>query len=137
MRKKKKKKKPIFSFPFFFFCSIFQVGTANMGCGIINASRSKVPILVCAGRSPWFDGGIPGSRSNFVQWGQDSFDQEGYFREYTKWDYELKHPHHFDIVVSDCPREGGREGGREKKKATTTTSSSKSSSSSAAAPKRF
>eukprot|EP01027_Heterolobosea_sp_BB2_P014314 GEZU01020579.1.p1 GENE.GEZU01020579.1~~GEZU01020579.1.p1 ORF type:complete len:437 (-),score=123.69 GEZU01020579.1:40-1350(-) len=75
-----------------------SVGTANMGCGIINASRSKVPLLVCAGRTPWFDYGIPGSRTNFVQWGQDAYDQEGMFREYFKWYYQLKHPHHLDVV---------------------------------------
>lgn len=76
-----------------------SVGTANMGLGIINASRSRIPVVVLAGKTPWYDYGIEGCRTNFVQWGQDTFDQAGYFREYTKWDYELKGPHHLETVV--------------------------------------
>lgn len=76
-----------------------SVGTANMGLGIINASRSRIPVVVLAGKTPWYDYGIEGCRTNFVQWGQDTFDQGGYFREYTKWDYELKGPHHLETVI--------------------------------------
>lgn len=76
-----------------------SVGTANMGLGIINASRSRIPVLVMSGKTPWYDYGIEGCRTNFVQWGQDTFDQGGYFREYTKWDYELKGPLHLETVV--------------------------------------
>jgi len=75
------------------------VGTANMGLGIMNARRARVPMLVMAGKSPWYESGAPGVRSNFVQWGQDTFDQAAYFREFTKWDYELKGPHALDTVV--------------------------------------
>ncbi len=76
-----------------------SVGTANMGLGIINASRSRIPVLVMSGKTPWYDYGVDGCRTNFVQWGQDTFDQGGYFREYTKWDYELKGPLHLETVV--------------------------------------
>jgi acetolactate synthase I/II/III large subunit len=75
------------------------VGTANMGLGIINARRSRVPMLVLAGCTPWYEEGMAGVRTNFVQWGQDSFDQAAYFREFTKWDYELKGPNALDTVV--------------------------------------
>lgn len=75
------------------------VGTANMGLGIINASRSRIPVLVMSGKTPWYDYGTEGCRTNFVQWGQDTFDQGAYFREYTKWDYELKSPLHLETVV--------------------------------------
>lgn len=75
------------------------VGTANMGLGIINARRARVPVLTMAGTSPWYEDGMPGVRSNFVQWGQDCFDQAAMFREHTKWDYELKSPHALDVVV--------------------------------------
>ncbi|MBK7829127.1 thiamine pyrophosphate-requiring protein [Nannocystis sp.] len=75
------------------------VGTAAMGMGIINARRARVPILVLAGHTPWYEQGRPGARSNFVQWGQDTFDQGGYFREFTKWDYELRSGHALDVVV--------------------------------------
>lgn len=76
-----------------------NVGTANMGLGIINASRSHIPVLVLSGNTPWYDGGVDGCRTNFVQWGQDTFDQGAYFREFTKWDYQLKGPHHMETVV--------------------------------------
>ncbi len=76
-----------------------NVGTANMGLGLINARRARVPMLLLAGRTPWYEEGKDGVRTNFVQWGQDTFDQGGYFREFTKWDYELKGPHALEIVV--------------------------------------
>ncbi|MBK8263714.1 MAG: thiamine pyrophosphate-requiring protein [Nannocystis sp.] len=75
------------------------VGTANMGLGLINARRARVPIFVMAGTTPWYERGVPGARSNFVQWGQDTFDQRAMFREFTKWDYELRSPHALDTVV--------------------------------------
>lgn len=30
-----------------------NVGTANALCGLINAARENIPMLVCAGRTPW------------------------------------------------------------------------------------
>lgn len=76
-----------------------NVGTANMGLGIINASRAHVPMLVLAGATPWTESDADGCRTNFVQWGQDTFDQRAYFREFTKWDYELKGAHSLETVV--------------------------------------
>lgn len=76
-----------------------NVGTANMGLGIINANRARIPVVVLSGNTPWYDSDIEGCRTNFVQWGQDTFDQASYFREFTKWDYELKGPHHIETVI--------------------------------------
>jgi acetolactate synthase-1/2/3 large subunit len=76
-----------------------NVGTANSGLGIINASRSRVPVLVMSGKTPWLESGVAGCRTNFVQWGQDTFDQAAYFREYTKWDYELKSWQNLETVI--------------------------------------
>lgn len=76
-----------------------NVGTANMGLGIINASRSRVPMLVLAGKTPWYESDVDGCRTNFVQWGQDTFDQGAYFREFTKWDYELKGGFNLETIV--------------------------------------
>ena len=76
-----------------------NVGTANMGLGIINASRSRIPMLVLSGKTPWYESDVSGCRTNFVQWGQDTFDQAAYFREFTKWDYELKGARNIDTVV--------------------------------------
>lgn len=78
------------------------VGTANVGLGIINARRSRIPVLVMAGVTPYTETpsspDYTGYRTNFVQWGQDTFDQGAYFREFTKWDYQLKTPLHMRQV---------------------------------------
>ncbi|HMZ81849.1 MAG TPA: thiamine pyrophosphate-binding protein, partial [Acidobacteriota bacterium] len=76
-----------------------NVGTANMGLGIINAARSRIPMLVLAGKTPWYESDVEGCRTNFVQWGQDTFDQGAYFREFTKWDYELKGAFNLETIV--------------------------------------
>jgi acetolactate synthase-1/2/3 large subunit len=76
-----------------------HVGSMNAGMGLINARRARVPALVMAGRTPWYEDGAPGVRTNFVQWGQESYDQAASFREFTKWDYELRSPHALDTVV--------------------------------------
>ena len=77
-----------------------NVGTANSGLGLINARRARVPMLVMAGLTPYTDApAIPGHRTNFVQWGQDSFDQAAYFREFTKWDYRLATAEHLEVAV--------------------------------------
>lgn len=34
-----------------------NVGTANALCGLINASRENIPMLLAAGRTPWFEKG--------------------------------------------------------------------------------
>lgn len=79
------------------------VGTANSGLGLINARRARVPMFVMAGLTPYTEHpsptGVGGHRTNFVQWGQDTFDQAGYFREFTKWDYRLATPEHLETAV--------------------------------------
>jgi acetolactate synthase-1/2/3 large subunit len=35
-----------------------NVGTANALCGLINASREQVPMLLAAGRTPWMETGV-------------------------------------------------------------------------------
>jgi acetolactate synthase-1/2/3 large subunit len=67
-----------------------SVGTANAVCGLINAARENVPILLCAGRTPITESGAHGSRNAFIHWGQEMFDQAAMVREFVKWDYELR-----------------------------------------------
>ncbi len=66
-----------------------NVGTANAVCGLINASRGRVPMLLAAGRTPYHETGPPGARNRPIQWAQEMFDQAGLVRETVKWDYEL------------------------------------------------
>jgi acetolactate synthase-1/2/3 large subunit len=75
------------------------VGTANSICGLMNARRSFVPILLLAGRTPSTQDGHVGSRNVPIHWGQDSFDQGGLVREFTKWDNELRAGQSVDALV--------------------------------------
>src|ERR1035437_3723003 len=75
------------------------VGTANSLVGVINASRTNIPILLTAGRTPITEEGQLGSRNNYINWGQECFDQAGMLREYVKWDYELRNCEQLETVV--------------------------------------
>lgn len=75
------------------------VGTANTVCGIMNAARDNVPLMLAAGHTPHTESGFAGSRDAWIHWGQDSFDQGGMVREYVKWDYELRAGQPVDAIV--------------------------------------
>jgi len=66
-----------------------SVGTANCVCGVFNAARDQVPLLLAAGRTPLYESGRRGARSANIHWAQEMFDQAGMLRELVKWDYEL------------------------------------------------
>lgn len=76
-----------------------NVGTANALCGLINASRENIPMLLAAGRTPWFEQGSSASRSLNIHWAQDMFDQAGMVREHVKWDHELRSGSQIEAVV--------------------------------------
>ena len=76
-----------------------NVGTANALCGLINAARENIPVLMCAGRTPWLEHGSPASRSLNIHWAQEMFDQAGMVREHTKWDYELRSAQQLEVIV--------------------------------------
>jgi acetolactate synthase-1/2/3 large subunit len=75
------------------------VGTANALGGLINAARSRVPLLMTAGRTPITESGLPGARNRHIHWAQEAFDQGGMVREYVKWDYELRLGAQLETVV--------------------------------------
>jgi len=75
------------------------LGTANAINGLYNAARQNVPILFAAGRTPILEGGVAGSRNNYINWAQELFDQAAMVRELMKWDYELRHPLQLETVV--------------------------------------
>ena len=76
-----------------------NVGTGNAACSVANAARDRVPLLVTAGRSPILEAGATGARDLPIHWSQEMFDQAGMVREFVKWDYELRNPHHVESVV--------------------------------------
>jgi len=75
------------------------VGTGNASAAVMNASRLNVPMIFSAGRTPLTEEGFTGSRSNFIHWGQESFDQGSLLREFTRWDYELRNGDQVETVV--------------------------------------
>ncbi len=77
-----------------------NVGTANGINCIINAARDNVPILYSSGRTPATESGRLGSRSRFIHWAQEMFDQAGMLRESVKWEYELRYPEQAGDVVA-------------------------------------
>ncbi|MEY8826949.1 thiamine pyrophosphate-requiring protein [Sedimentitalea sp. XS_ASV28] len=66
-----------------------NVGTANTINAVLGASREQVPMLLMAGRSPFSEKGHLGTRTRYIHWAQEMFDQAGMIRETVKWDYEL------------------------------------------------
>ena len=76
-----------------------SVGTANMVCGAMNAQRDGVPVLLSAGRTPVTEDGPEGTRSRFIHWAQEMFDQGGMLREAVKWDFELRHADQVEDVA--------------------------------------
>ncbi|MGZ3621078.1 MAG: thiamine pyrophosphate-binding protein, partial [Candidatus Binataceae bacterium] len=74
-------------------------GTANALGALMNAFRSNVPLVLCAGRTPLTEAGMPGSRDTLIHWGQESFDQGSIVREFVKWDYELRNLEQLETVM--------------------------------------
>jgi acetolactate synthase-1/2/3 large subunit len=75
------------------------VGTGNAMGPLMAASRGRVPVLFMAGRTPVTEQGSAGSRTRFIHWAQESYDQAAMLREYVKWDYELRNPSQLESVL--------------------------------------
>jgi acetolactate synthase-1/2/3 large subunit len=68
-----------------------DVGTQNLGGGVHNAARGRMPIVIVAGAAPFtLAGERRGSRDRAVQFLQDVLDQRGIVGPYVKWAYEAK-----------------------------------------------
>lgn len=78
-----------------------NVGTANAICGLINASRANMPLLLMSGRTPLTEHGsvAQGARSRHIHWAQEMFDQAGMLREMVKWEYEMRAPDETAVVM--------------------------------------
>ena len=68
-----------------------DVGTANLGGTVHNAARSRVPVFIFAGLTPYtLEGELPGGRNTYINHLQDVADQHGLVRPYVKWSYDLR-----------------------------------------------
>jgi acetolactate synthase-1/2/3 large subunit len=89
-----------------------DAGTANLGGAVHNAARSRIPVLILAGRTPFTDRGeLKGSRDSYVQFLQDIYDQSGIVRPYVKWEYELHRGANIGLVVQRALRLAAAEPG--------------------------
>jgi len=67
-----------------------DVGTANTANGMHNLFRSRVPVLLMAGKAPYTSGNeLVGSRDTYVHFIQEPVDQGALVRPYMKWEWTL------------------------------------------------
>ena len=78
-----------------------DAGTANAAMGLHNLCRTRIPVLLIAGRAPMstFDSAT-GGRDTYVHFIQEPFDQASVVRPYVKWDYNLAWPSMAHEVIS-------------------------------------
>ena len=77
-----------------------DVGTQNIGGAIHNAYRCRVPVFILAGLSPnTCEGELTGGRDSNIQYIQNTMDQAGIVRGYTKLSSELKSGKNVQQVV--------------------------------------
>src|SRR5262249_273271 len=67
-----------------------DVGTANTSNAMHNLYRSRLPVLLMAGKAPFTTHGeLVGTRDNYVHFVQEPFDQGALVRPYVKWEWTL------------------------------------------------
>src|ERR1044071_6367934 len=67
-----------------------DVGTANTATAMHNIFRSRLPVLLMAGKAPFTTGGeLVGTRDTYVHFVQEPFDQGSLVRPYVKWEWTL------------------------------------------------
>jgi acetolactate synthase I/II/III large subunit len=67
-----------------------DVGTANSANAMHNIFRTRLPVLLMAGKAPYTTGNeLVGSRDTYVHFVQEPFDQASLVRPYLKWEWTL------------------------------------------------
>lgn len=79
-----------------------DAGTLNYGGSIHTAWHSELPVLITAGAPPVaYPGSMRGARDRGGHiWLQQTFDQNGIVRNYTKWDHRLEYQDNPGLIVS-------------------------------------
>jgi acetolactate synthase-1/2/3 large subunit len=77
-------------------------GTQHYGGAVHTAWRSGLPVLITAGAPPTaYAGSMRGARDDGGHlWLQQTFDQNGIVRQYTKWDHKLAWQDNAGLIVS-------------------------------------
>ena len=67
-----------------------DVGTANAAMGMHNLFRTRIPVMLMAGKAPYTSQGeLPGTRDDYVHFVQEPMDQGSIVRPFAKWEYTL------------------------------------------------
>lgn len=67
-----------------------DVGTANTATAMHNMYRTRLPVLLMAGKAPYTSHNeLVGTRDTHVHWVQEPFDQASLVRPYLKWEWTL------------------------------------------------
>ena len=67
-----------------------DVGTANTATAMHNLFRSRLPVLLMAGKAPFTTAHeLTGTRDTYVHFVQEPFDQGSLVRPYVKWEWTL------------------------------------------------
>ncbi|AMN41497.1 thiamine pyrophosphate-requiring protein [Rhodoplanes sp. Z2-YC6860] len=78
-----------------------DVGTQHYGCALHTAWWAGLPILIMAGAPPSaYPGTMRGGRDGAHFWLQQTLDQNGIARAYTKWDHRLEYQDNPGLIVS-------------------------------------
>ncbi len=77
-------------------------GTLHYGGAVTTAWRSGLPVVITAGFPPTaYSGTQPGARDDGGHlWMQETYDQNGILRNYTKWDHRLSGQDNPGLIVS-------------------------------------
>ena len=67
-----------------------DVGTANAANAMHNLLRTRIPVLLIAGKAPFTSANeLLGTRDNYIHFIQEPFDQGSLVRPFTKWEWTL------------------------------------------------
>jgi acetolactate synthase I/II/III large subunit len=77
-------------------------GTQHYGGAVHTAFHSGLPVVITGGGSPTsYPGSFPGARDGGGHiWLQQSFDQNGIVRQYTKWDHRMELQDNVGLMIS-------------------------------------
>ncbi|MDC3411904.1 thiamine pyrophosphate-requiring protein [Terrihalobacillus insolitus] len=68
-----------------------DVGTQNLGGSLHNVARSRVPVFIFSGETPYtMNGELPGTRNSHINYLQNVYDQRGIVRGYIKWENDIR-----------------------------------------------